>query len=214
MRRHSPDTPDSPQSPQCLPKPSAVCFAAWAFFLPAAFAAPVVYDLDPAHSFVQVEFTHFGTSTSRLRFGPINGEVLLDRAAGRGELALRIPTATVDSGFRPFNTRLRQADLLATEEFPEAYFVAKQFRFEGEQLLEVRGEFTLRGVSQPLSLLARQFTCREDSTPAAATPAAPRRICGGDFEGELLRSDFGATFGLPLVGNRMRLLVQVEGVQR
>jgi polyisoprenoid-binding protein YceI len=36
-------------------------------------------------------------------------------------------------------------------------------------------------------------------------------VCGGDFEGELLRSDFGATFGLPLIANRVRLQVQVEG---
>jgi polyisoprenoid-binding protein YceI len=38
--------------------------------------------------------------------------------------------------------------------------------------------------------------------------------CGGDFEGELLRSAYGATFGLPLVGDRVRLLVQVEGQRR
>jgi polyisoprenoid-binding protein YceI len=36
-------------------------------------------------------------------------------------------------------------------------------------------------------------------------------VCGGDFEGEVSRSEYGATFGLPLVGDRVRLLVQVEG---
>ncbi len=178
---------------------------------PAVMAAPVTYELDPAHSFVYAEFQHFGTSTSRLRFGPIQGEVVLDREAGRGEVALRIPTASVNTGFAPFNSRLRQADLLATEEFPEAFFVAKQFRFEGGQLRELRGEFTLRGVSQPLSLLARLFACRMETSPAQATQ---REVCGGEFEGEVERSDFGATFGLPLVGNRVRLFVQVEGRRR
>lgn len=178
---------------------------------PAVMAAPLTYELDPAHSFVYAEFQHFGTSTSRLRFGPIQGEVLLDREAGRGEVALRIATATVSTGFAPFNSRLRQADLLASEEFPEAFFVAKQFRFEDGALRELRGEFTLRGISQPLSLLARLFSCRVD---ASATEPAAREVCGGEFEGELLRSDFGATFGLPLVGNRVRLVVQVEGRRR
>ena len=37
------------------------------------------------------------------------------------------------------------------------------------------------------------------------------RGLGGDFEGEVLRSEHGASFGLPLIGNRVRLLVQVEG---
>jgi len=34
------------------------------------------------------------------------------------------------------------------------------------------------------------------------------------FEGELRRSDFGATFGLPFVADRVRLRVQVEGLRR
>jgi len=69
-------------------------------------------------------------------------------------------------------------------------------------LAEVRGEFTLRGVGQPLSLFARHFACRLDEGV---------EVCGGDFEGEVLRSDFGATYLLPFVADRVRLRVQVEG---
>lgn len=167
-----------------------------------AAAAPAVYVLDPEHSFVHFEVTHFGTSTSRGRFGPVSGEVTLDRAQGTGEVGVRIATAGIDTGFAVFNARLRQPDLLASSEFPEAYFVARQFRFDDGRLAEVRGEFTFRGTSQPLSLRARLFACRTD---------AKSEVCGGDFEGELRRSDFGATFLLPFVGDRVRLLVQVEG---
>jgi polyisoprenoid-binding protein YceI len=154
---------------------------------------------------VHFEVLHFGTSTSRGRFGPVSGVVMLDRAAGRGEVGLRIPTASVDTGLPVFNARLREGDLLASAEFPDAFFVARNFRFEGQILAEVRGEFTLRGVSQPLSLFARRFACRDDEGT---------EVCGGDFEGELLRSEFGATFGLPFVADRVRLVVQVEGRRR
>lgn len=170
-----------------------------------AVAAPAVYALDPEHSFVHFEVQHFGTSTSRGRFGPLSGEVTLDRIAGRGEVGLRIATAGVDTGMAVFNARLRQPDLLASTEFPEAFFVARNFRFEGDRVAEVRGEFTFRGVSQPLSLRMRHFGCRQDGSV---------EVCGGDFEGELLRSEFGATFLLPLVGDRVRLIVQVEGRRR
>jgi polyisoprenoid-binding protein YceI len=168
-------------------------------------AEPATYTLDPGLSFVHFEFTHFGTSTSRGRFGPLSGEVTIDRAAGRGEVALRVATANVSTGVPVFDARLRQTDLLASGDYPEAYFVSRDFRFEGESLAELRGEFTLRGISQPLTLHARRFACRQD---------AGAETCGGDFEGEILRSDFGATFGLPLVGNRIRLLVQAEGRRR
>lgn len=168
---------------------------------PMAWAVPVAFTLDPDHSFVHFEVQHFGTSTTRGRFGPVRGVVLLDRTARRGELSLRIATGSVDTGIPVFNARLRQGDLLATADHPEAFFVATRFRFEGDHLAEVRGEFTLRGISQPLSLHATRFACRREDTV---------EVCGGDFEAELLRSEFGASFGLPLVGDRVRLKVQVE----
>ena len=75
-------------------------------------------------------------------------------------------------------------------------------------MVPLRGEFIWRGVSQPLTLTltALRYACRTDRVDGP-----PVQVCGGDFEGELLRSDFGATFGLPFVANRVRLVVQVEG---
>jgi polyisoprenoid-binding protein YceI len=166
---------------------------------------PVTYRLVPEQSFVQAEFLHFFTSTSRIRFGPLQGQVQIDRQAKKGEVSLRINTAAVDTGFGFFNARLREPDLLASTDHPEAFFVARDFRFDGDRVSEVRGEFTLRGISQGLSLKALRFACRKDEQNAAG------EICGGDFEGTLNRSDFGATFGLPLVGDKVRLVVQVEG---
>ncbi len=194
------------------PAPSrAVSFAALALLAAltgAARAGPQTYTLDPAHSWVQFELRHFGTSTIRGRIGPLQGSVTIDPQAGSGELGLRIATATVSTGLRVFDARIRQDDLLASGPWPEAYFVASRFRFEQGRLAEVRGEFTLRGVSQPLSLMALRFSCR---APAAPEPPDASEVCGGDFEGEIRRSDFGATFGLPFVGDRVRLQVQVEG---
>ena len=103
---------------------------------------------------------------------------------------------------------LLPGDLLGSDTWPDAYFVASRLRFEEGRLAEVRGEFTLRGISQPLSLTAVRYRCR---VPTAPEPADASEICGGDFEGEFKRSDFGITFGLPFVGDRVRLRVQVEG---
>jgi polyisoprenoid-binding protein YceI len=170
-----------------------------------ASAAPATYVLDPDRSFVHFEVVHFGTSTIRGRFGPAVGSVVLDRAAGRAEADVRVPTRSVDTGVRPFDARLRRDDLLASEAHPEAFFVARQARFDGARLAELRGEFTLRGVSQPLTLRALHFDCLAD---------AGGEVCGGDFEGEMLRSSVGATFGLPFIAYRVRLVVQVEARRR
>jgi polyisoprenoid-binding protein YceI len=109
---------------------------------------------------------------------------------------------------------LRQADLLASDAWPTAYFIATQFGFEGELLRSVRGEFTLRGISQPLSLKTLHFACRP---PAAAIEGgdagALHEVCGGDFEGDFKRSDHGADFGVPFVADRVHLRVQVTGLR-
>lgn len=180
--------------------PFALAAACGAFT--AAHAQPVNYTLDPERSFVHFEVLHFGTSTSRGRFGPLSGSVVLDRAAGRGEVSVRVATAAVSTGIPVFDAVLRGPDLLSSTAHPEAYFVARTVRFEAGKPAELRGEFTLRGISQGLTLRALSFACRTD---------AARETCGGDFEGEFSRSEFGITHSLPFVADRVRLRVQVEG---
>lgn len=180
---------------------AALLAAVW----PAA-AQPQDFTLIPEHSFVQFEVLHFGTSTSRGRFGPLSGLATLDRQAGSGEVSLRIATAGVNTGLAVFDARLRQPDLLDSAAHPEAFFVSRNFQFEGGRLVEVRGEFTLRGQSRPLTLRALRFSCRQDQEMR-------REICGGDFEASFKRSDYGASFGLPLVGNDVRLLIQAEAAR-
>ncbi len=186
--------------------PRATLLLAAALALPAA-AEPRTYLLDPDHSSVHFEVLHFGTSTLRGRIAALRGSVALDAEAARGEVGVRIPTAGVDTGLKVLDARLRQEDLLASDAHPEAFFVARSFRFDGGRLSEVRGEFTLRGVGTGLTLRALRFACRSDDPRGA-------EVCGGDFEGFVDRSAFGMTFGLPLVADRVRLLVQVEGVRR
>lgn len=169
-------------------------------------AQPASYRLDPSHSFVHFEVMHFGTATLRGRFGPLEGVAELDRAARRGEVSLTIPTRIVSTGLPVLDSRLRQADLLASTEHPDAFFVARQFVFEGDTLREVRGEITLRGISRPLALRTLSFSC-------GTHPMLQREWCGGDFEAELRRSDFDMSFGLPLVADRVRLQVQVEAIR-
>lgn len=185
--------------------PALLFGALLALALPAQ-AQPRSYTLDRDHSWVHFEVLHFGTSTIRGRIGPIEGSVTLDPGAGTGEVGLTIPTGTVDTGLAVFNSRLRQDDLLASTAYPVAYFVARRFTFDGPRVLALRGEFTWRGVSQPLELRALRYACRQ-----AVYEGARVEVCGGDFEGEVSRNEYGATFGLPLVGDRVRLVVQVEG---
>lgn len=172
---------------------------------PAA-AEPARYILDPAHSWVQFELSHFGTSTIRGRLGPAEGSVSLDPGAGRGEIGVTIPMASVSTGLAAFDKHLRDAELLSTTEHPTTWFVSRDLRFDAGRLTELRGELTLRGVSRGLTLTATRYACHRH-------PVLQREVCGGDFEGRIRRSDFGIDYGLPFVRNEVTLRVQVEGVR-
>lgn len=168
-------------------------------------AAPVDYRIDTDSSAVHFEVVHFGTSTLRGRFTGIVGDATLDLVARSGRVGLRVPTARVSTGVPVLDARLRQDDLFDSAGHPEAFFVSERFVFEGDRLAAVHGEFTLRGTSLPLTLRAIRFGCRADGAVSS---------CAGDFEGELLRSEFGLSFGLPFVGDRVRLRVQVRAERR
>jgi polyisoprenoid-binding protein YceI len=174
---------------------------------PAAPEKQTVYLIDPAHTHIQWEVRHFGTSTSRGRFDDIAGHVALDRAAQQGEASITIGTASINSGVAPLDTILRSHSFLDVKNHPQAYFVASRFRFADGKPVELRGELTLHGASQPLSLRAVSFNCYEH-------PVLKREVCGGDFEAEFSRSGFGITYGLPVVGDTVKLQIGIEAIRQ
>jgi polyisoprenoid-binding protein YceI len=178
--------------------------------LTAAFAAgaePVVYRFDPTHTFVHFDLVHFGTSTIRGRFGPLNGDAVLDRAARKGRVQVEIDTASVSTGVPALDARLKEGDMLAVGANPRAYLVAEGVEFDDAgRVKNLRGEFTLRGVSMPLTLTALRFNCY-------TSPLIRREVCGGDFEGRFNRSVAGITHSLPFVADTVHLLVQVEAIR-
>lgn len=170
-----------------------------------AHAQSLPYQLDPQHTKVYWEVKHFGTSTSRGRFDDIEGQVSLDRTAGRGEVSITVGTASVTTGVPPLDAILRGEYFFASKDHPRAYFVSRRLTFKGDQLAELVGELTVRDVSTGLKLTATHFNCYKH-------PVLAREVCGGDFEGELQRSELGMTYGHPFVADRVRLVVQIEAI--
>ena len=169
----------------------------------AAQAQSPPWRLDPQHTQVWWEVKHFGTSTHRGRFDEVEGQLRYDRATGAGELSVTVNTASVTSGVPPLDRMLRGEYFFASKDYAKAYYVSRRFRTEGGRLVALDGELTLRDKSTSFTLRAVRFGCY---TP----PDAAREVCGGDFEGELRRSEFGMTYGWPFVEDRVRIVVQAE----
>jgi len=173
----------------------------------AGLAQAADYAIDPTHTFVTFEVSHFNTSMSRGRFDKKEGTVSFDRAAKTGKVDITFEPGSVNTGTAAFDKHLQSADFFDIAQHPKARFVSDKFVFNGDQVAEVQGKFTLLGKTQPLTLKASRFNCFEH-------PRLKREVCGGDFEGVLDRTAFGMGFGLPVIPRDVRLLVQVEAVKQ
>jgi polyisoprenoid-binding protein YceI len=173
-----------------------------------AAAQAVTYQVDPTHTFVVFEADHHGTSTVRGRFDRSEGSVTLDRAARTGRAEITIDLASIDTGVKPFDGKLKGPEFLNAAELAQAKFVGDTFSFDGNKVSAVAGTLTLLGRSQPLTLKATGFNCY-------TSPLLKREVCGGDFETTLVRSLWGMTQGLDTgLPDRIRLLVQIEAIRQ
>jgi polyisoprenoid-binding protein YceI len=176
-----------------------------------ALAAPVqasTYAIDPTHTFVVYEVSHFGTSTNRGRFDRKEGTVQFDRAARTGTVEVTFELASVNTGVEMLNKHLQSADFFDSAKHPKAKFVGDRFVFDGDQVVEVAGMLTLRGKTMPVALKATRFNCY-------LNPLLRRETCGGDFETTIKRSQWGVNYGLEAgVPDDVRLLIQVEAIKQ
>jgi len=189
-----------------------ITLGALALALPfAAVAAPESYTLDPYHTYPHFAVDHFGVSTMWGRFDKSSGKFSIDRAAKKGSVELTVETASLstgdnDKGSRPRSRdeHLRSADFFNVAEFPRMTFKAADVKFNGDNPAEVSGQITLLGVTKPLTLKIERWNCRDN-------PFNKKPMCGGNASGAFKRSDFGMKYGLPAVGDDIRLYVEFEG---
>jgi polyisoprenoid-binding protein YceI len=171
-------------------------------------AQTATYAIEPTHTFVSFEVSHFGTSTNRGRFDKKEGSVQLDRAAKTGRVDITIDMASINSGVAPFDGHLKSKDFFNVAEHPSARFVGDKFVFAGDKLTAVEGTLTLLGKSQPVTLKASQFNCY-------INPMFKREVCGGDFEAVIQPTLFGINTYIPMVApDQVRLVVQVEAIRQ
>ena len=170
-------------------------------------AQTATYTIDPTHTFVTFEASHFGTSISRGRFDKKEGTVQFDRAGKTGKIDISIDMASISTGVGPFDKHLQSADFFNAAAHPTARFLADGFVFEGDKVTRINGTLTLLGKIGPVVLTASRFNCYD-------SPIFKRQICGGDFETTIKRSQWGMNYGLPGIPDDIRLVIQAEAIKQ
>jgi polyisoprenoid-binding protein YceI len=186
---------------------SILIAAALASLLAAPAHAAETYTLLPSHTYPSFETDHWGgMSVWRGKFTKSSGSVVLDRQARTGTLEVTVETASVDVGHAAMNAVLKSARILDAEKYPTAVYRGSSMRFDGERPVEVIGELTLNGVTQPLNLQIDSFKCMQ-------SPLYKREVCGVNAFASFNRADFGVTVNLDMgFKPEIKLAIQAEAL--
>lgn len=171
-------------------------------------ADPVLYTIDPTHTYPSFEADHMGMSVWRGKFNKTTGTVTLDKAAGTGEVDLTVEMDSLDFGLEEMNRVGKGDGMFDTVQFPLATYKGRLEAFQNGAPTRVAGVLTMRGISRPVVLQVLSFKCMPH-------PLFKRDWCGADARALIQRDQWGVDAG-KAYGFKMdtELRIQVEAVQQ
>jgi polyisoprenoid-binding protein YceI len=164
------------------------------------------YTMDPVHSSVVFKIRHAGISWLHGRFDEFSGDFVVDKQdAANTSFSLTIKADSIDTNNTKRNDHLRSPDFFNTKQFPALSFKSTSVK-PVDDGYEVTGDFTMHGVTKPISFVLRGGKTIE-------FPKGRTRI---GFSGELIlqRADFGMTKFAGMLGEDVHVEVGIEAVQK
>ncbi len=183
-----------------LPATLALVFAA------SAIAAPVTYRMDPNHTDVTAQWSHFGFSNPIAHFGDVEGAIVLDADnIGQSSVEVTIPLSGMESHVEAFNKHLRSDDFFDAETHPQITFKSNKVEAAGENRLRVSGDLTIKDITRPAVLDVTINKLGEH-------PMAKRAAAGFDATTTIKRSDFGVGKFAPNVSDEVTIRITTEAM--
>lgn len=164
------------------------------------------YTIDPLHTYTHFSVNHLGFSTMQGRFDRSSGKITLDRAASSGTVDISIEAGSINTGHGKRDQHLGGPDFFNAAEFPSVTYKSSAVKFKRDTPTRVEGNLTLLGVSKPVTLSIDSFNCGIDPMD----PLKKKEKCGAAVSAQIKRSDFGMSYGLPNVGDDIKLVFEVE----
>lgn len=170
------------------------------------------YTLDPSHSRVGFVARHAMVAKVRGSFDDVTGSATIDGAnPSASALEVSIQAASIDTRDANRDNHLRSADFFDVETYPALTFKATGFDIVDDATVNVTGDLTIRGVTNPV-------TVPFEFGGAAVDPFGNERV---GFEGSVVvnRKDWGLTWnaaleaGGVLVSDKVTLELEVSAIK-
>ncbi len=170
-----------------------------------AVAADYKIDKEGQHAFLQFRIKHLGYSWIYGSFKDFDGTFTYDEQnPASDKVNVTINTNSLDTNHAERDKHLRSPDFLNTGKYPQATFVSTKVEKDGDEL-KITGNFTLNGVTKPLTLEAKLMGQGDD--PWGAYRA------GFEAEGEFALKDYNINTKLGPASQNVQLIISLEGVR-
>jgi polyisoprenoid-binding protein YceI len=182
----------------------AAAFSIAAFGLAGA-AAAEEWAIDKGHTHVLFEVSHLGFSTTHGGFREVSGTVNLDEESPENtKVDVTIDAASVFSWLDRRDAHLRNEDFFNVEKFPVLTFKSTRVERAGEKTAKMTGDLTMLGVTKAVTLDVKL------NNMGPHPFRSERKVAGFSATGSLKRSDFGMNYGLPGIGDEVKIRVEIE----
>lgn len=164
------------------------------------------YEFDKSHTSILFFISHLGYSQTVGKFTEFDGHFTFDQQKPEtSSVDVTLKPAGIRTSSTALDEHLQNKDFFNTAQFPDIRFKSTAVKVTGENTGEVTGDVTLLGVTKPVVLNVR-------FNKADVHPKTQDFIAGFSAEATLKRSDFGMVYGIPMVGDEVKLVIETEGV--
>jgi len=170
-------------------------------------AAPLVYELNPAHTRPTFDVIRLGFLHTPGVFADATGELTLDPDTKVGSIEVVIKTASLTTGSASRDAYLKGPEFFNVAMYPTATVTAKDFSLDGHFPARVDGTMTMLGISKPIALTLVSMQCD-------AANAGQKAVCHGQVSTRIQRSEWGMSRYQLFVANTVTIDVAVEAVSR
>ena len=198
--------PAEPAATAAAPADAAVAAPAEAATVAEAITAVSgTYQLDPTHTDVLAQWTHFGFSQPSAHFGISDGTLVYDAAdVTKSSVQVTMPITGIDSFVDKLDEHLASGDFFDAGKFPNATFKSTSVAAAGTNKLTVTGDLTIKDITKPVTL---------DVTlnGAGEHPMLKKQAIGFSATATIKRTDFGVGAYAPNVSDDVQLRITTEG---
>ncbi len=177
------------------------------FSFPVLASATETYKVDPTHSSIVFKIKHLKISNTYGHFNNISGTIIADKdVPGNSSVEISVNSNDIDTNNAKRDKHLKSLEFLNIGKFKTISFKSTNVKKISESSIEVTGNLTLLGTSKKKTVIVNYIGSGKDSWGGYRS--------GFETTFTIKRSDFGMNTMIGPIGDKVTVIVNVEGIKK